>query len=70
MVNLNGPQLRYVLRVSVGIFVMDPSLVMLGGGLVGNSKSDVLGPSVGRLVGRSLKAWRLVHPMGPGWGDL
>ena len=36
---------------------------------MGNCESDVLGPSDGGLVGRSLKACRLVHQMGPGWGD-
>ena len=35
--------------------------------MVGNCEGDVLGPSDGGLVGRSLKACRLVHQMGPGW---
>ena len=35
--------------------------------MVGNCEGDVLGPSDGGLVGRSLKACRLVRPMGPGW---
>ena len=36
------------------------------GVLVGNYESDVFGSSDGGLVGRSLRAYRLVHPMGPG----
>ena len=34
---------------------------------MGNCESDVLGPSYGGLVGRSLKAYRSVHQRGPGW---
>ena len=59
-----------MLRVSVGNFGIDPSLVVLGGGLVGNCESGVLRPSDGGLVGRSLKVWRSLHPMGLGWGDV
>ena len=31
LINLNGPQLRYVFRFSVGLFGMDPSPVWLEG---------------------------------------
>ena len=37
---------------------------------MGKCESDVLRPSDGVLVGRSLKACRSVHQMGPGWGDV
>ena len=47
-----------------------PYIGDIGGDLVGNCESDVLGPSDGGLVGRSLKAWHSVHPMGPVWGDV
>ena len=35
-----------------------------------NCESYVIGPSDGGLVGQSLKACRLVHLMGPVWGDV
>ena len=35
--------------------------------MVGNCESDVLSPSDGRLVGRSLKACCSVHQRGLGW---
>ena len=48
-------------------FSVGSELGKFGRDLVGNCEGDVLGPSDGGLVGRSLKACRLVHPMGPGW---
>ena len=37
---------------------------------MGNCESDVLGPSDGGLIGRSLKVCRLVHQRGPGWNGM
>ena len=37
---------------------------------MGNCESDVLRPSDGGLVGRSLKVCRSVQRMGPGWSDV
>ena len=51
-------------------FWNEPYLGDVRGVLVGKCESDVLGPSDRGLVGRSLKAWRPVHLMGPGWGDV
>ena len=51
-------------------FSVGPELGEVGGWMVGKCERDVLGPSDGGLIGRSLKAWRSVHPMGPGWGDV
>ena len=47
-----------------------PELGDVGGDLVGNCESDMLGPSYGGLVGRSLRVCRSVHLMGSGWGDV
>ena len=51
-------------------FWNEPYLGDVRGVLVVKCESDVLGSSDRGLVGRSLKAWRSVHPMSPGWGDV